>query len=84
MNEQTTMPETILQLPLKDALQAAHRLYFIEAYERAARNQTVTAELLGISVRTVARRVKQYGLPANAPGTGRRNQTKPFEESREI
>lgn len=46
------------------SLRDMERALFIKTLEAAAGNRTRTAEMLGISLRTVRNRIREYGLPA--------------------
>ncbi len=46
----------------KQALEAAEREIYLEAYEATGRNQVVTARLLGVSRGTFRTKLKQWGV----------------------
>jgi DNA-binding NtrC family response regulator len=46
------------------SLRDMERVLFVKTLEAAAGNRTRTAEMLGISLRTVRNRIREYGLPA--------------------
>ena len=48
---------------LKRDMAAVERQHIIDALERAGQNQTLAAEILGISRRTLVSRLTEYDLP---------------------